>query len=190
MVINQCKNTYNDYRWAWSTFYPPRYDLRKLTFDDCLCGHFEPGLQPLALRYPKVFGSKHKLISFVRDPLFVAVSYSRYKGQDLGAKRNVLSDLSKTQNFLAFHFQVTEQNYKKVLDSYEFIGVLEYPEESLDALKRVLGAKHNLTMKQMNASKQGLPQMTNDVIEGFRAQNDLDYKIYDYCRMKLLERDK
>ena len=50
--------------------------------------------------------------------------------------------------------------------------------------------KHNLTMKQMNASKQGLPQMTNDVIEGFRAQNDLDYKIYDYCRMKLLERDK
>lgn len=188
-TINDCKNTYNDYRLSWSTIYPPRYNLFKLTQDDCLCGHFEPDLQPLSLRYPEVYSGKHKLISFVRDPLAIAISYSRYRSSERNEHRDVALDVANTRNYLSHYFQVTEENYRQVLDSYEFIGVLEFPKESMRALKSALRIERDLTLQKINSSGKQLLSLDNEFIKKFRERNELDYKIYNYCLNKLLEND-
>ena len=66
-------------------------------------------------RYPEALDAEHILISFIRDPLAIAISLSRYRALYLKEDRVLGDDLLSTKNFLASFFSVNEDNFRRYL---------------------------------------------------------------------------
>jgi hypothetical protein len=107
--------------------------------------------------------------------------YYRLK-QDEYVDADIRNHLSSTTNFLAEVLNVTDQNYKSVLNRYNFIGIFEEYEESLLRLSSLLGNK-NLVIKDVNNAKKDdlINSITQEDIDKFEVQNELDFAIYNYC---------
>jgi hypothetical protein len=178
------KSTYNDYRIGWGNLYPLKFPLSRLGNNDCLVGHFELEGYHLFQRYPKVYEDRRfVLFTFIRHPLDLLVSdyYFRLKqGEYVDA--DIRNHLSSNTNFLAEVLNVTDQNYKTVLNRYDFIGIFEEYEESLLRLSSLLGNK-NLVIKDVNNAKKDdlINSITQEDIDKFEVQNELDFAIYNYC---------
>ncbi len=172
-----------DYRKGWSMDYPPKTDLATLSSRHCLCGHFELSGFFLYQRYPEIFLRERFLVfTFVRDPLPIQLSLFRYEQKNNVSKYTSVEDhlLNRESNYLANRFPVNEANYKEVLSKYFFIGVLEQMQKSIDVLADKLGKK-NRGIQRLNETCKGKVAVSDDILQEFMKNNELDYKIYDYC---------
>ncbi|MGB0294929.1 MAG: hypothetical protein ACPGAO_08895 [Flavobacteriaceae bacterium] len=179
-------NVYNDYRLGWTDIYLPRYNLLRMTQGDCLCGHFETKGNHIYQRYPELLQrNEFTIISFIRDPLSMAISYARYA--DLAAMDEVLVEdkIFERQNMIARFLGVTEENYLVFLERYDFIGVLEYRELSMEKLSKLFSLEE-VTLNKHNSNKKNAVCLDELTVKRFREHNSLDYMIYDYCVDRLL----
>ncbi|NIM12731.1 MAG: hypothetical protein GTO45_11580 [Candidatus Aminicenantes bacterium] len=176
----------------WSSYHPKeipyfiqhRVKLQSLRSYKCLCGHFELPETRLYKRYPEVLHNQNfKIFTFIRDPLEVNTSlyyYEKKRGKRKGI--SLEQHLLTRNNFIARILDCTLDNYKDVLDSYFFIGITEHLQLSLDKLAMLLN-KRKVKLPVLNRAKRdsqtsGLPPA---IINQFKAKNELDYRIYDYC---------
>lgn len=172
----------------------PPFDLQALTGKNtCLCGHFESAQNLLPVRYPEVLSNRRQffLFSFVREPLELAMSlyFFGVKIGQLDAHAHSLQQwIDAHCNYMAGCFPCTSENYKEVLDRYNFIGIQEEMSSSVEKLAATLG-REPLPVRQFNVSPRdqqptGLPE---EAIRRFKARNALDYAIYDYARARFFQ---
>ena len=94
-------------------------------------------------------------------------------------------------NYLAGRFPATLENYKEVIDRYFFVGILEQAQASLDILAQLLG-KPSQKFPWENATRNNTgpasDELSDELVAKFRAQNSLDYLVYDYCVQKFREK--
>ena len=165
----------------------PPVDLRRLRRFQCLAGHFHiPGLY-LHERYPEALNdSRFKLFTMLRNPLETKISlyYSQRSGKkwapdvrDISLEEFLLSE----PNWMAARFPCNRSDYREVLGRYFFIGILEYPQRTLDKLAELLGKPpvqaplENVTQRDSRAVN-----LKPELVEQFRKINELDYLIYDF----------
>lgn len=103
---------------------------------------------------------------------------------------NIDKYLGSMHNVLASCFCATANNYQSVLDRYFFIGLIERGQESIDVLAELLGKK-KVEIPHMNVSTKREEAESESISMGVRKEfyenNILDYKIYEYCAIKLDE---
>jgi hypothetical protein len=163
-------------------------DVDRLGAMHCLTGHFGRKGYHLAERYPQVWEdrARYKLFTLLRDPLKTKLSLRRYEstrdGTDIAALRD---HLLERPNYLASIFPCNQDNYKEVLDRYEFIGILEHSQESLDQLADFLG-KPRVVLPHVNKTNSGgdTLELDQSLLDEFRELNALDYAIYEYALAK------
>lgn len=171
-------------------FQHERHDLSRLRTRHCLCGHFDVAGCYLHERYPQIVGNNEfRLFTFVRDPLELKISlyfYERKMGRQMAP--SLIERLFEEQNYLAQRFPCTSDNYQDVLDRYFFIGITEHLQDSFDQLADMLG-KRRAKVSRLNAAERDheYSEISPDVIRAFRAANQLDYQIYDYCLQRFLK---
>ena len=164
------------------------FDVTRMGAMHCLAGHFGRNGYHLAERYPQVWADRerYKLFTLLRDPLKTKLSLRRYESErdhtDIAALRE---HLLERPNYLASIFPCNEDNYKEVLDRYEFIGILEHSQESLDQLADFLG-KPRVVLPHVNKTNSGsdTSKLDQALLDEFRETNALDYAIYDYALSK------
>jgi GT2 family glycosyltransferase len=164
-----------------------RINIKELTPEKILCGHFEYEGCYLHQRYPEVFSDpRFKLISFVRDPLYLQISLYYYE-KKIGKRPNTLLEecILLRQNYMSSIFCCDEMNYKRVLDRYFFFGIAEELQMSFDNLADKLG-KPRILVPLLNTTERDNQHLSDDILEKFRERNRLDYLIYEYCRAKLV----
>lgn len=180
--------TVRDYRLGRTEIYPDKVNLDALRSAHCLSGHFELEGFYLHQRYPELFKSnRYKVFTFIRDPLEVQMSLYRYENKAGVSKvRNIEDHLKRRKNYLANLFPATLENYKEVINRYFFIGIIDYPQKSIDMLSAMIGKKSreipwmNRTI-QVTGEAFGGNSLSQDVIDEFKSDNALDYLIYEYC---------
>lgn len=178
-----------DYGSGWTGYYPDKKNIALLGPSHCLCGHFEVEGNYLHQRYPEVFISdKYRVITFVRDPLQVKMSLYRYEIKNNVSNAKSLEDhLFTRPNYMAERFCATQSDYMEIIDKYDFIGILEEGQASLDLLARITG-KTRLELPWENRTaenaKSATAELSDDCINRFRQENELDYLIYEYCTEK------
>jgi len=168
-----------------------RFDLNKLSSDTCLIGHYNNPGTMVYQRYPEFTknSDKFKLFTFVREPLKFRISLYYY---NLGNKNKDFDNLpldvflkySKV-NYFSTLFPCYKSNYKNVLDSYFFIGIVEKMQESFDKLADKLDMK-KVRVPYSNKSEKDsqIDLLSSEFIEEFKKNNSLDYDIYNYCLEK------
>ena len=169
-------------------------DLDKLPTGTLVTGHYaEPGGY-LSERYPQVYENpRYRLISWVRDPLALAVSLYEHsiRWGRLGRPRDINEFVLEPYNTIAACLELTEENFESRIDQYFFIGAQDYMQESMDLLARdvdkpIIGIQH-FTLNRSDAASR-MQDLTDDTIEQFRKRNAFDYEIVDLCRQRLVER--
>jgi hypothetical protein len=176
----------------WSSYHPEeipyfighRVKLQSLHSYHCLCGHFELPNTHLDKRYPEVLLNQNfKIFTFIRDPLEVKISLYYYEKKRGKHERISLEEyLLQGNNFMARVLDCKPDNYTEVLDRYFFIGITEYLQLSMDKLAVLLNKRkvklHTLNLSQHDSQESTLSPA---IIHQFKAKNELDYRIYDYC---------
>ena len=159
-------------------------DIKALRSYHCLCGHFALPETHIHKRYPGVLHNRNfKIFTFIRDPLEVKISlyyYEKKRGQREGV--SLEQHLLERENYIAGVLDCTLDNYKEVLDRYFFIGITEHVQLSMDKLAKLLN-KRKVKLPVLNPSRRD-PQVSSlppEIINRFKAANELDYRIYDYC---------
>lgn len=158
--------------------------IQTLSSRHCLCGHFALPDTHLHKRYPGVWHDKDfKIFTFIRDPLEVKISlyyFEKKRGQREGV--SLAQHLLERENYIASILDCTIDNYKDVLDRYFFIGITEYLQSSLDKLAdRVNKRKVKLPVLNLSHRDSQVSNLSPEMINRFKAANELDYRIYDYC---------
>ena len=169
----------------------PPFLLSAFNSGSCVCGHFETQRNGLFTRYPEIRKNPElfQVFSLVRDPLELRASLYYY---EIGAGRrnqtnSTFSDfLREGSNFMAAQFACSLENYKEIMDCYDFIGVQEQLQESVDILA-ALFKKPTVKLERLNVSSRAEHPLglTEIEMEWFRDNNKLDYLIYEYAKNKL-----
>ncbi|MEO8211499.1 MAG: hypothetical protein ABI840_13145 [bacterium] len=183
------ENDYLESKGDLNKFLKYKINLSELVHESCVVGHFQYEKILLFERYPKLLkdSGKYRLFTFIRDPLQIRFSMFYYNKNLFDQKNINLQDSMKyfPNNYLASLFPCNESNYKEVLDRYFFIGIVEQMQESFDRLAEIL-KKKKLTLPYLNRSQKDsqITEVSGKFISKFKADNALDYKIYDYCLQK------
>ncbi len=165
-----------------------RRNIDNISCDTCIVGHFEYEKIYIDVRYPEILtrGNEIKTFMFIRDPLKFVISFYFYSANQ-GRMQNVkLAEyINSNKNLLAYFLNCDETNFKDVLDRYFFIGIVESMQESLNKLADTL-RKRRISIPIMNESVKDdqINLINQNFIDNFRAENELDYMIYDYCLEK------
>lgn len=192
-VFRQWFPLIQDYRKDWSARETVRYLSRRIDLDDLrddtmLAGHFEIEGARLLERYPELMCEPDvRVITFVRDPLEIAVSMHHYaKRQRADYPFHSLTDrLAARPNWIAAQLGCNSEDFRAVLDRYFFVGITESLQESVDVLAAKI-AKEPMTVGFLNESSRDERPSVSDVRE-FRTRNTLDYAIHEYCRKRLTD---
>ena len=180
-----------DYSEPWAYEMPPKLDLDRLAPDILLCGHFAADKGPLAERYPETSDPRRwRKITFLRDPLARAISMHAFEKKirtehDPSFDPLPLSEYLRTeQGVFLEHFECDESNWQAALDSYWFVGTLERLPECLDYLAAKLGKPAPGILPHENTSSRD-EEVSDDDIAAFRANNAVEFEIYDAAAARL-----
>ncbi|MCH2207198.1 MAG: sulfotransferase family protein [Lentisphaerales bacterium] len=185
-VLAKWFNPVRDYRKGHTLNYPDKIDLEALSPSHCITGHFELEGFHLKQRYPEAFTNDNcRIFSFIRDPLGVKLSLFHYERMHNVGIANLEEHLFSRRNYISSIFPLNDENYKQVLNQYYFIGILEYPEVSINLLATLLEKpKIQLPWKNKSIRNKNQIPITDKIIEKFKDENKLDYKVYNYCLQK------
>ena len=150
-------------------------------------------------------------ITFLRDPTDRFISHYNHgmnrghHSMSIGERVNMLGEanyqvkfLLGAQNLKEREFAVTGNDLekaKKILtDSYAFVGLAEYFDESLVLMKEILKMSdldvHFERMHVTQNRRVTRDELPGDLLEEIREANRRDYEIYKYAREELFERQK
>jgi Sulfotransferase family. len=191
------------------------YDVSTLAADDLLIGHFTSSTMNLDERYPEVLSNpRFRLFTFVRDPLDRQISQYYYSFRSGRNRKGVTMEehplakvLSTASNSIAGAFPCNEENCEEMLSRYFFVGVTDRVQESMRVLVERIWriyseAPRTRAVERMLSSlekvrNRGLPHenrakrdtqadaVSAEVLETFRRNNVVDYKIYQIAQRRL-----
>lgn len=192
-VLDDWFHVYDDYYEGENKDSISPVDLKYLNSQKCLCGHFGHKGYMINERYPQVFGSfrsrnRFRVFTFLRDPLEMRCSLFRHQLAEQTSPFETLAESIMTyDNYYARIMGLGEQNYRKKLDQYFFIGLQAEMQTSFDVLAALIN-KPKVILPIINTSREGHENASNylsdqEVFE-FKKANKLDYQIYDYVQKR------
>jgi hypothetical protein len=177
---------------AFPLYCKEKKDLSQIPSSGILVSHFEMDGAHLCQRYPELLHDPAvKIFTFVRDPLQLRISlyfYNKKMNEDSSGK-TLEESLSAYHNYMARVFPCTAADFKSVLDRYFFIGLQDYLQSSMDVLTTLL-KKPQINLPRLNTSSRDKYSLSDDFVQRFKENNALDYRIYDYSRVKFLQKLK
>jgi len=173
-------------------------DLRRFNNGRCLVGHFGHKGYHLEIRYPDIFKgpfpkSRHRIFSFIRDPLEMRCSFYRHKKKfEPDSEKTLAESIMEFPNYYSRILRVNQDNYQEKLDRYYYFGIYEELQESFDVFASKIG-KPRIELPFENTTKKSASDapsaLTQDQLEAFKESSALDYKIYEYAKRRY-ESDK
>ena len=162
-----------------------KVELSKLDDSDLLWGHYNIPGHYLYQRYPLLDHFDARKIIFFRDPLATAISGIKY-GVKMGwyETENAAKILMDRAGYFFKMLQCDVNNYRDVIDSYFFVGLVESIQESIDALARMLGEDSCSIGRKNSTDDMDDVLLEPEVIDDFRSRNWLDFEIYEYAKMR------
>jgi hypothetical protein len=179
-----------DYRPPWAEgrrlerFRRRPLDFARLRPGTVVCGHFEVDGIYLHQRYPEALEDPRvRFFTFVREPLELRLSLLRH---ELDHRRPWSDESFETRllgrpNWLARRFPLTADSLEAVLARYHFIGTLDDPQSSWDALANRLG-KPRVALPHLNRSRPRELPLDDGLRQRFRETHALDHELYRRCR--------
>jgi hypothetical protein len=173
----------------------PPVDLKPTNSHNCISGHFGHNGFFIDQRYPNIFEGlrarkRYRVFMFLRDPLEMRCSLYRH-ALKIGKSEHadLASAIMPFNNYYARIIHVDEENWKKKIDQYYFIGVADAELQiSFDLLARMIGKsrvelpKINTTHEEYKLSSKSLSELQ---IADFISANALDYKIFNYVKARI-----
>lgn len=162
-----------------------KINLENIYSDTCIAAHFQYEGYLLPQRYPEAIlrNKEFRLFTFVRDPLELMISLYYYGRDVIITSLDVY--LMGQRNYLANLFPCNIDNYREVLDRYFFIGIVEKMQESFDKLADLTGNRRvELPFVNKSEKDEQILNLSEEFRSKFRKQNELDYRIYEYCLEK------
>jgi len=184
----------SDYFIREKDHYVPPVNLGHVNTNNCIIGHFgHPGYF-IDERYPKIFKgfrarSRYRIFMFLREPLEMRCSLYRHDllvGED--KQPNLAAAITTFNNYYSRILNVTENNWKKKLDRYFFIGMADDLQTSFDLLGSLIGKpKLDLPISNTTASNHetSIDSLSAEQIDDFKKANALDYQIFNYARQRM-----
>lgn len=166
-------------------------DLRKLRARHVLCGHYASAATNLAVRYPEIVSDPDdfRVFTFLRDPLEHRISHYyhtlRIETRPMPPLETWITDFGP--NLLAESLGCNAGNWRRVLQRYCFVGLVEDLQRSFNRLAIVL-SKRPIKLAELNRSPEAdqLPALGRSLRSRFEADNALDYEIYDSVKASIL----
>lgn len=155
-----------------------------------IAGHYHLPRFSLMRRIPEIYLNENvRAITFLRDPLSQRISmyyYAKKQGHPFINGFTLHDYLMEDKNFISNTLYCNEKNYKEIIDSYFFVGVLEKFDVSIEKLLRKIGIKSKYKLPKLNVNRksEGMRGLGEVEIEKFRKNNQLDYMIYNYVLLK------
>jgi len=189
-LLNKWFIVVRDYRKDWNSNHHKKKNIKKLRSIHCLAGHWELPEVYLRNRYPEVFeNNRFKVFTFLRDPLEHSLSLYRYEKENEKTDiDDLLEHFTLRPNYISNLLKANTGNYKEIIDSYDFVGIVEEMDKSVKILSEITGMKYeplpwiNKTIKDNKTSSE---KISNALIKKFKDVNELDYLIYNYAIGKL-----
>jgi len=140
--------------------------------------------------FPK---SRHRIFSFIRDPLEMRCSFYRHKKKfEPDSEKTLAESIMEFPNYYSRILRVNQDNYQEKLDRYYYFGIYEELQESFDVFASKIG-KPRIELPFENTTKKSASDapsaLTQDQLEAFKESSALDYKIYEYAKQRY-ESDK
>ena len=179
-------------------------NLKLVNSTHCIAGHFGHHEYRLNHRYPRVFNStfskqQYRVFTFVREPLDMRCSLYRHQlkmNKEVTSKMTLAEHLMSIDNYTGRILSATLEDYTEILDRYFFVGLYDDLQLSFDILAR-LTKKPRIVLPVTNTTRKDSDKveesLTDEEIELFKQQNQLDYLIYEYAQArqkKLMKRLK
>lgn len=172
----------------------PPIDLAELNSHNCISGHFGHEGHYIDQRYPKVFtgyraAKRYRVFTFLRDPLEMRCSLYRHDVK-LGRQQypNLAAAIQPFNNYYSRILRVNESNWREKLDQYFFVGDADQLQMSFDILSQLIN-RPPVSLPKTNTTKVDLQSsvdsLTPTQVANFRAQNSLDYLMYQYVKGNL-----
>lgn len=184
--------------WFGDKFYTHYYrrgvmpERHCLPAGSCIHGHFNPKRNVGVMDY---YPDETQYVTFLRNPLDAVKSlyYFNVKreekgisigGRELGGFVGKFPDVDsfvKVANFQALShlpFSINEENYKEVVNSFVFIGVMEHYRRSVSLLSSALGKPVPKDVPHANKGKQkgGVSREAEKI---FKKRNQVSCLLYD-----------
>jgi hypothetical protein len=160
-----------------------KVDLGKLGNNDLLAGHYNISGHYLYQRYPLLDRFDAKKIIFIRDPFATAISGIKYGIKKGRFKReNAEKIIFDRVGYFHKMLQCDASNYREVIDSYFFVGLVDRIQESFDAFCALVG-KDCISIEKKNSTDDvGELVLSSEVVDKFHSINKLDYDIFEYAQ--------
>lgn len=168
---------------------PP--NLANLKPFQILAGHYHHSRNRFTKRIGNSISSQSfKCVTFLRDPLSHRLSLYKFgvrKGHNWVNGYTLNEYIKSETNFFARVLECDETNYKEILRSYFFVGILEKNKSSIDKLGKLIGRSVNFEIPHVNQTNSitELDKLSQKEIDDFKIANDLDYKIYQFALERL-----
>ena len=185
----------DDYFNEQSTIDLPALDLSQANSHNCISGHFGHQGFFIDQRYPQIFNGirarkRYRVFMFLRDPLEMRCSLYRHAIKTGKSEHDDLaSAIMPFNNYYARIIDVNDNDWKKKIDQYYFIGIADDELQlSFDLLAKMIGKprvelpKINTTHEQYELSSKSLSESQ---IADFRSANALDYQIFNYVKGRI-----
>lgn len=170
-------------------------NLKLTNSHNCISGHFGHNGFFIDQRYPNIFEGfrarqRYRVFMFLREPLEMRCSLYRHAIKTGKSKHHDLaSAIMPFNNYYARIIHVNDNNWKKKIDQYYFIGIADDElQRSFDLLAKLIGKpqvklpKINTTHEENELSSKSL---TESQIADFTSANALDYKIFNYVKARM-----
>lgn len=185
----------DDYFNEQSTVELPAVDLSKANSHNCISGHFGHQGFFIDQRYPQIFTGirarkRYRAFMFLRDPLEMRCSLYRHAIKTGKSKHGDLaSAIMPFNNYYARIINVDENDWKKKIDQYYFIGIADDDlQRSFDLLAKMI-AKPLVKLPKINttdeANEFSSRSLSASQVADFTSANALDYKIFNYVRARM-----
>jgi len=168
-------------------YYKRRVCVENLTSDHCIVGHYHQDGMFVFQRYPEIITRQKeiKCFTFIRNPLNFFLSFYYYSREVGRMDKSLQEFINSNKNLMAYYLGCEEGNYKEVLDKYFFIGITEEIQNSMDILAGLIDKpKITVPFKNKSLKDDQVSLLIPEFIEKFRNENELDYNIYEYSKMK------
>ncbi len=180
-----------DYREPWGPVDPAPLDLNTLGPDHLLTGHYATDGVPLAARYPETADpARWRRISFLRDPLELALSYYFFERVTRGqhdptfCAKPLGQFLRDYPGLYLAHFECTRDNWQETLESYWFLGTLERLPDCMGWLAKTLGKPPPEVIRHDHATPRTEAPEPEDVAV-FARNMALEFEIYRWVSHRL-----
>jgi len=163
----------------------------RLNFDELpqpafVHGHLvREGIRPFERYGDFIAAGKCRVVTIVRNPLERAISGYFHRKKVGNAWHEPLEDwLFRGRNKVAGFLGVKNSNWQERLDQYFLIGTTESLQLTLNLMAAKAG-QPPIESPHLNPSPRGDYSLAPEIVEKFRADNALDYRIHEYATARL-----